>query len=551
MTAPQPALVRSPLSDGQWHRPHPLTPLLRGGLALLVVIGVIVANLRERLVAVVLPWFAPEIGDDYSDWEEPGDPIDWVVANNLYLVVALAVLGALVLLVVGFALAWRFHTFRITGDDVEVRSGILFRSHRRAPLDRVQGVNLTRPFVARLLGLAKLEVVGAGASGNVRLEYLRVRDAETIRADILRLASGLRLSEGMDAEPAASPAAARLRETVARGINGIVEGDEPAGEPASVVVLPVTRLVLSRLLDTTTVVVVLIAVAAGIIATVGPPWVLLAAVPAVLGMGAYQVRQLVRSLRYSIAPTPDGVRITFGLLTTVTEIVPPGRIHAVEITQPLLWRPAGWWTVRINRVNGRSSGDTSTDQLTTVLPVGTVEDVERVLALVLPGLEPAERRKIVAAGTASRGGSDAVTTMPRRAWFLRPLSWWRNGYLRTAGALVLRRGVVWRKLAILPYARLQSIALHQGPLARAVGVAGVHAHTVSGPVYASLAGVDRDGALALWDDVARAAVVAASADTSHRWASDGRGHDIPPEPIQPASASASTSASASASEENA
>src|SRR5690606_41600386 len=43
-----------------------------------------------------------------------------------------------------------------------VRSGVLFRTHRRAPLDRVQGVNLTRPMIARLFGLAKLEVVGAG-----------------------------------------------------------------------------------------------------------------------------------------------------------------------------------------------------------------------------------------------------------------------------------------------------------------------------------------------------------------------------------------------------
>ncbi|MBW9122552.1 hypothetical protein JNB63_20930, partial [Microbacterium trichothecenolyticum] len=37
--APPPQLVRSPLSDGEWHRLHPLTPLLRGGLFLIVVIG--------------------------------------------------------------------------------------------------------------------------------------------------------------------------------------------------------------------------------------------------------------------------------------------------------------------------------------------------------------------------------------------------------------------------------------------------------------------------------------------------------------------------------
>ena len=76
-----------------------------------------------------------------------------------------------------------------------MRSGILFRTQRRAPLDRVQGVNLTRPMIARLLGMAKLEVVGAGADANVKLEYLSTSNAEAVRADILRLASGRRLAE--------------------------------------------------------------------------------------------------------------------------------------------------------------------------------------------------------------------------------------------------------------------------------------------------------------------------------------------------------------------
>ncbi len=53
----QRTVVRSPYSDGEWHRLHPLTPLLRGGLTLVVIVGVIVANLRERLVEWVFPVF--------------------------------------------------------------------------------------------------------------------------------------------------------------------------------------------------------------------------------------------------------------------------------------------------------------------------------------------------------------------------------------------------------------------------------------------------------------------------------------------------------------
>ncbi len=49
-------------------------------------------------------------------------------------------------------------------------------------------------------------------------------------------------------------------------------------------------------------------------------------------------------------------------------------------------------------------------------------------------------------------------------------------------------------------------------------VASSRAHTVTGPVYGALAAIDRDSALILFDDVARASVHAASLDRSHRWA---------------------------------
>ncbi|KAA9090013.1 PH domain-containing protein [Microbacterium radiodurans] len=538
------------MSDGEWHRLHPLTPLLRGGLALLVVLGIVVANFRDRLIAIFVPVFAPDAPvDRWQDFESSGDPVDFVLANNLVLVALGVVVVGLAVIIGGFYLSWRFHTFRITDDDVEVRSGILSRTQRRAPLDRVQGVNLTRPAIARLLGAAKLEIIGAGADANVKLEYLSTGNAETIRADILRLASGRRLAAEGRAEGARGDARSAIAGTVSRGLTGMIDGDDAdAAEPASVVRIPPGRLIASQVAGWGTVIILAGAVALAVAAANSVFWVFFAYVPALLGLGAYWIRTIVRSLRYSIAPTRDGVRITFGLFTTVSEILPPGRVHAIEISQPIFWRAFGWWTVRINRLSGRSATDTTTDQFTTVLPVGTRADVERVLGLLLPTVPEQARAAFVAEGLLGPVAGDPYVTTPQRARILRPLSWRRNGYAVADGMLLLRVGMVWRRLAVVPLARLQSVGIHQGPIARALGIARLRAHTVAGPVIPYVGALDRRDVLTAFERVSEVAVSAAATDHSHRWAEDEQASSSaeasiappPPPPYLPGSGAVGT-----------
>lgn len=522
-TAPR-GPARSPLSDGEWHRLHPLTPLLRGGLVLVVVAGLVISNLRERIVDLFVRTAVP----DAPDLQQPGDPIDFVVRHNLVLLALLLVLAVVLALIGLFYLSWRFHTFRITGDDVEVRQGVLFRSHRRAPLDRVQGVNLTRPLLARLVGMAKLDVMGAGSDSNVKLEYLSTSNAEAVRADILRLASGRRLAEAAAQGDAPGPRGSRVMAAaglVTDAVTGMVMGAEEEVEPASVVEIPIMRLLLSHLLSRTTLILLLLIglIVWGSVATT--PWLLISIIPGVIGFGTYWVRSLAKKFRYSIAPTPDGVRITYGLFTTITEILPPGRVHAIEVSQPLLWRPAGWWAIRVNRLSGKPSSGREAEQFADVLPVGDRDDVERVLGLLMPGLPVSEWPLVFEHGILHRGSAkdrdaDPYTNTPRRALVLRPLSWRRNGFRVTGDALFLRRGAIWRELAVFPLARLQSVSIDQGPFDRALKVAGAHAHTISGRVSGRLGAIDRDAAIALFAAAEAGAVRAGAADRSHRWAGE-------------------------------
>lgn len=169
------------LADGEWHRLHPASPLLRGGLFIVAVLGFIVSNLRERLIDFF--FHVPTYGDD---------PIDELFRRGAVGWALLGVVVILVVILVAFYLSWRMHTFRVSGEVVEVRSGLVFRSNRRARLDRIQGVNIVRPFIPRLFGAAKLEVSVAGQDANVHLAYLGSAAADALRRDILHLASGAR-----------------------------------------------------------------------------------------------------------------------------------------------------------------------------------------------------------------------------------------------------------------------------------------------------------------------------------------------------------------------
>lgn len=499
-----PAVVAPPidsrLADGEWHRLHPATPLLRGGIAFVALLGIVLVNLRDVWIEFVFG--GP--GDEY-------DPFEFVIENGYLGLIILAIIGGLLVSIGAFYLSWRMHTFRITAELVEVRSGILFRTHRRGRLDRIQGINIVRPFLARLFGAAKLEVNVAGQDANVNLAYLGSAAADELRREILLLASG---TQAREAAAAANPAAAGLIE---RRVSELLapELDPQVAPPDSVVQLNLGRLIGSLLLSAAPALLIaigmIVAVSLGI---VGSGYLLFAIVPAVIGFGSFYFSRFTKSLRYSIASTPDGVRVGFGLLTTSNETLPPGRIHAVLVSQPPLWRPFGWWEVKINRASQSSAQGAAGQANTTILPVGNLSDVRKVLELVLPGSADDE---LIELGLRSRGGDDGFVNSPRRAAVLRWFSWRRNGFALRPNTVLLRRGAFWRELVIVPQARLQGTALSQGPILRALRLATVRLHTVAGPVTARLGAIDRDEAVRFFGDVADAAVISANADRSHRW----------------------------------
>jgi putative membrane protein len=288
--------------------------------------------------------------------------------------------------------------------------------------------------------------------------------------------------------------------------------------PESIVRMSPGRLIGSTALSDSAIVLVGILIGLGVTVTVtGELALLLIMFPVVIGIGGFLIARVTRSLRYSIAATPDGVRVGFGLFSTTNETLPPGRIHSLKISQPLLWRPAGWWQIAVNRASRSSQSGAAGQQQTTILPVGNLDDVAAVVRLLLPQIAVDEALPVLELGLLGRGDEGDFTVSPRRARVLRWFSQPRNGFALTDEAVLMRTGAIWRSLTIVPLSRAQSVSVDQGPVLRSLGLASVHVHTVSGPISPVLGALDYLDAMRLFDEVADSAVRAAQADTSHRW----------------------------------
>ncbi|GAA2646011.1 PH domain-containing protein [Streptomyces lunalinharesii] len=89
---------------------------------------------------------------------------------------------------------WARTDFRVTGESLDVRSGLLTRRLRSVPLHRIRTVDLTASPLHRLLGVTVLRAGTAGSGeggGELALEALPVAEAERLRAELLaRAATG-------------------------------------------------------------------------------------------------------------------------------------------------------------------------------------------------------------------------------------------------------------------------------------------------------------------------------------------------------------------------
>jgi putative membrane protein len=338
---------------------------------------------------------------------------------------------------------WWFTKYVIDGDDLRVDSGLLFRRSRHIRLSRLQAIDVVQPLVARLLGLAelRLEVAGGGAAEG-RLAYLAEDKATALRAELLARAAG-------------------------------VHPDAPEAPEDVLVRVPVSA-VLTSLLLTVWVPVVLLG-GAGLVITAAvlrEPEFLVPVIPALFAFGTLAWRELEGAFDFTVAESPDGLRLRHGLLARRSQTVPPGRVQALRIVQPYFWRRKDWVRVQINVAGYAGGNDAAQKQTSVLLPVAPRATALAVIGRILPGVDP---------------GAVPLHPAPRQAARARPI-WWRGlAWGADAHVFVATKGLLRRQLDVVPHGKTQSVRLTQGPWQRRLGLATLRLDTTPGPVRVEVA----------------------------------------------------------------
>ncbi|MGW0659155.1 PH domain-containing protein [Streptodolium elevatio] len=432
--------------SAQPRRLHPLTPVAKGWKAMAVVIAIFgqhAARTQETRLGVM-------------------------VAGSVFL-------GALL----WGLLSWAFTVYRIEDDDLRIDSGVLFRRTRHVHLGRLQAVDVVRPFIARLLGLAELKLqVAGGDSAEGSLAYVRESDASLLRAELLARAAGVRPDAG-----------------------------EAPEHPLVVVPMPV--LIGSVLLSFAAwafLVPTVGLVVAGVV--MGNEALLLGFIPLFIAAWQFTAGRVLRYFDFTLSESPDGLRLAHGLIEHRHQTVPPGRVQAVRIVQPLLWRWKGWVRVEVNVAGYGAQEDGTDHHESTLLPVAPREVALGVLGRILPGVDV---------------GSVPLTPVPKRARWHSPVRRRRMFCGADDRVFVVRRGVFQRETDVIPHAKVQSVRRTQGPIERLLGLATVHLDSTPGPVRVTAQLRDADEASQLVDEQAERSRIGRRGEGPHRWSAHSGG----------------------------
>ena len=547
----EPAASRDlPLPDNvTWHRVSVITPLLEGWKIVTGVLAFVTAQNLDELVRAYR--FISEHGFSL------GGQVGFYLLGLIALIAVWVVLGLL---------SWWRRAYAVDADGVYMRSGILSRKLRTARLPRIQSVDVVHPLLGRLFGLGKLTVeVAGGRNSRVVIGFLTTRELQALRDRILDLAAGQIDMPGAASEDGAVHGSGTGHDT--GGINDLASTAHPEGltpeEAAGSEAAPAPRTsqlrashfqehplysvdgatLLGSLLRHPMTYTLLLAIVGtlvvGILIIVTDSMtgsealtIISSYITMVIALATMVWHQFNSAWNFHAAATPSGIRMSYGLTAETSRTLPPGRVHGVGLTGPILWRRKDWWKVEVT-VAGRDERphDGQTREIgNLLLPVGSRDTALRALWLVVPDLGVPDPDTLLSqaltgrdddgvgdpqapAGSVERG----FVRISRRGRIFRPLTWRRAAVILTDTCVIIRHGRWRRRVAVFPYERIQSLRVRQGPLARRRSLAALRLDMVAQEVSASITNLDVADVKELEARISERALRRALAEQLDRW----------------------------------
>jgi putative membrane protein len=417
--------------DHPFRRLSPLTPLVRGSI----------------LVAAVV----------FTTWDD-------LLAGDLG-PIGLLLLGVLAVgAVLGYA-SWLRTKYWVEADELRVDTGVVYHQSRRIRIDRLQGIDIVQPFVARLFGLAELKMDVAGGDREGSLAFLPLAEAQELRELLLARRDAVRRAAAPTGDLPGDHPAARTDEERRR---------DWAPPDHDIATLDLRTLVLSMLLSWEAVGLVAGVAVFGVLSLLSAGALLVPIVPVVGGFALVQARKLSAFYGFTVAQTRAGLQVRRGLLERSTQTIALARVQGVVVSEPLMWRPLGWARLDVS-VAGYGDGDDLEGRpaATTVMPVAPRPLVMEIARHLLRGDD----------GDVEVDPDTVVLTPPPAvARWLDPVSRRYRAAGLGADVVASREGWMTRRTHVVRHARVQSLRLSQGPVQRRLGLADLHVDSPPGPV---------------------------------------------------------------------
>ncbi len=460
--------------------------------------------------------------------------------NSFVAILALVVcIGGIVIgLIAGFL---QYYTTQFIIDKHELRIEYNLIRHRsnKIPFSKVQSVNISQPFAARLLRLAKLTINVGGNSSDLSIAFLQKADAERFREIIMARAKAGSATPSQKDSAAAAPGSLAVYDSgvidspESFDASGFAEADGSAAGATTLLETPprLPQPNLPRLLSVTpgmhdcdqdgtlfraksaalwfcalthhsTLISFFISL---VLLAIGHLTGLEAASFSALLPAGYALisalwQRLITQWGFTVSRRDGKIQIEYGATSRSSYTLTPDRIQGVAIFQPLFWRLLGYYEIKLT-VLGFSLADLGADSSNVLLPAGRKADVEALLETIWPGntVESIERHPV-----------------SRRARFFRPVSWKRYRYGYDDTFAVTESGLINHRVAVIPLVRIQSLNLAQGPLDRLADVWEVYLCISLGAVSGHIKFVDSARASQLAEELTRRSRAARDAAEAYR-----------------------------------